>query len=120
MTATAGLISSTMQNPSVMALFLPVASRLSGRSGVPVSRLLMPLALCIMLGGTLTMVGNSPQIMLNDLLAQANHNLPSGVATLDALPMFAPTPVGIVLLAGGLSTSACSAGACSAVWPTRA
>ncbi len=101
-TATAGLISSTMQNPSVMALFLPVASRLSGRSGVPVSRLLMPLALCIMLGGTLTMVGNSPQIMLNDLLAQANHNLPSGVATLDALPMFAPTPVGIVLLAGGL------------------
>jgi len=100
--ATAGLISATMQNPSVMALFLPVASRLSARSGVAVSRLLMPLAMCIMLGGTLTMVGNSPQIMLNDLLAQANHNLPSGVATLEALPMFAPTPVGIVLLAGGL------------------
>ena len=56
-TATAGLISSPMQNPSVMALFLPVASRLSGRSGVAVSRLLMPLALCIMLGGTLTIVG---------------------------------------------------------------
>ncbi len=101
-TASAGLISASMQNPSVMALFLPVASRLSARSGVPVARLLMPIAMCVMLGGTLTMVGNSPQIMLNDLLAQANHNLPSGVATLEALPMFAPTPVGIVLLAGGL------------------
>ena len=100
--ATAGLISSTMQNPSVVALFLPVASRLSARSGVALSRLLLPIAICVVLGGSLTMVGNSPQIMLNDLLAQANRNLPSGVATLAPLPMFSPTPIGLVLLAMGL------------------
>lgn len=100
--AAAGLISSTMQNPSVVALFLPVASRLSARSGVALSRLLLPIAICVVLGGSLTMVGNSPQIMLNDLLAQANRNLPSGVATLAPLPMFSPTPIGLVLLVMGL------------------
>ena len=42
--ATAGLISGFMQNPSVMALFLPVAARVSGRSGIGLSRLLLPLA----------------------------------------------------------------------------
>src|SRR5690554_3036259 len=56
--ATAGLTSATMQNPSVMALFLPVISRLSGRSGVALARLMLPVAVCIVLGGTLTMVGN--------------------------------------------------------------
>ena len=98
----AGLISSVMQNPSVTALFLPVASRLSARSGITLARLLMPMVVAIIMGGTLTMVGNSPLIMLNDLLAAANRNLPSGVATLKPLPMFAPMPVGFALLLLGL------------------
>ena len=42
-TAVAGLNSSFMQNPSVMALYLPVASRLSSRTGLPLSRFLLPL-----------------------------------------------------------------------------
>lgn len=100
--AAAGLISSTMQNPSVVALFMPVASRLSARSGVALSRLLLPISICVVLGGSLTMVGNSPQIMLNDLLVQANRNLPSGVAMLEILPMFSPTPIGLALLVVGL------------------
>lgn len=100
--AAAGVVSATMQNPAVMALFLPIATRLSSRSGVPMARLVMPMAVCIMMGGTLTMIGNSPQIMLNDLLARANDNLPSGVATLPQLPMFAPLPVGLALLGSAL------------------
>ena len=96
--AVAGLNSSIMQNPSVMALYLPVASRLSSRTGLPLSRLLLPLACAIVMGGTLTMVGNSPLILLNDLLVSANANLPSGVATLEPLRMFAPLPIGLTLL----------------------
>jgi len=38
----AGLNSSLMQNPSVMALYLPVVSRLSTRTGIALSRLLLP------------------------------------------------------------------------------
>ena len=99
---TAGLISGFMQNPSVMALFLPVAARVSGRSGIGLSRLLMPLAAAIVMGGGLTMIGSSPLMLLNDLLVAANRNLPSGAATLRPLPMFAPLPIGLTLLAIGL------------------
>lgn len=100
--ALAGLMSGFMQNPSVMALFLPVASRLSGRTGISLSRLLLPVAAAIVMGGGLTMIGNSPLMLLNDLLVAANRNLPSGVATLEPLEMFAPLPVGIALLLAGL------------------
>ncbi|MDQ3494349.1 MAG: SLC13 family permease [Pseudomonadota bacterium] len=96
--AVAGLNSSFMQNPSVMALYLPVASRLASRTGLSLSRFLLPIAAAIVMGGSLTMVGNSPLILLNDLLVAANANLPSGVATLEPLNMFAPLPIGLALL----------------------
>jgi len=96
--AVAGLISPSMQNPAVMSLFLPVASRLSARTGVSPARLLLPIVSAIIMGGSLTMVGNSPLIMLNDLMASANRNIPSGVATLQPLKMFAPFPIGAALL----------------------
>ena len=100
--AVAGAISGGMQNPSVMSLFLPVASRLSARTGVAPSRLLLPIVSAIIMGGSLTMVGNSPLILLNDLLISANRNIPSGVGTLQPLKMFAPFPIGLALLATGL------------------
>ena len=100
--AVAGINSSFMQNPSVMALYMPVASRLASRTGLSLSRFLLPIAAAIVMGGALTMVGNSPLILLNDLLVSANNNLPSGMATLEPLRMFAPLPVGIVLIAASL------------------
>jgi di/tricarboxylate transporter len=99
----AGIISAIIQNASMTALYMPVASRLSGRTGIPLSRLLMPITAAIIMGGGLTMVGNSPLILLNDLLVSANANLPSGVATLKPLHMFAPWPIGAVLLVAGLA-----------------
>ncbi len=101
--AAAGLTSSVMQNPAVMSLFLPVASRLSSRTGLTLSRMLLPLVAAIVMGGGLTMVGNSPLILLNDLLVAANANLPSGAATLEPLNMFAPLPIGLALLAASLA-----------------
>src|SRR5512138_3535274 len=100
--AIAGVNSSVMQNPSVMALYLPVISRLSSRTGVTLSRMLLPVAVAIVCGGALTMVGTSPLILLNDLLVAANANLPSGAATLEPLNLFAPMPIGLSLLAASL------------------
>ncbi len=100
--AIASLNSSFMQNPSVMALYLPVASRLASRSGLSLQRLLLPIAAAIVMGGALTMVGNSPLILLNDLLISANNNLPSGMATIEPLRMFAPLPVGVALIVAAL------------------
>ncbi|HBS35424.1 MAG TPA: SLC13 family permease, partial [Parvularcula sp.] len=100
--AVAGAMSSVMQNPSVATLFLPVASRLSARTALPLSRILLPVGAAIVMGGGLTMVGNSPLILLNDLLLAANRNLPPGASTLQPFTIFAPLPIGLALLLGGL------------------
>ncbi len=97
-----GLISAFMQNPAVAALFVPVASRISSRTGLNLSYLLVPMAVCIILGGTITMVGNSPQILLNDLLGSVNRNLPLGANTIEQFKVFAPAPIGFALLFLGL------------------
>lgn len=101
--AVAGLNSAIIQNTSATALYLPVASRLTARTGISLSRLLMPMSAAILMGGSLTMVGNSPLILLNDLLVSANANMPSGAATLEPLKMFAPLPIGLALLAASLA-----------------
>ncbi|MFU8837773.1 MAG: SLC13 family permease, partial [Thiohalomonadaceae bacterium] len=63
-----GFISSFMQNVGAAALFIPVVSRICARTGLPMSRLLMPMGFTAILGGTMTMIGSSPLILLNDLI----------------------------------------------------
>ena len=64
--------------------------------------LLMPMGFCAILGGTLTMVGSSPLILLNDLIDNANQSLPPGVETLQAFQLFDVFPVGLALLTAGV------------------
>ena len=99
---TVGVISSMMQNVGATALFLPVMSRISARTQIPLSRLLMPMGFCAILGGTITMVGSSPLILLNDLIENANASLPPGVQTLQTFDLFDVTPIGVALLAAGI------------------
>ena len=99
---TVGIISGIMQNVGATALFMPVTSRIATRTRIPLSSLLMPMGFCAILGGTLTMVGSSPLILLNDLIANANRSLPPGVETMPALHLFDVTPVGLALLAAGI------------------
>ena len=98
---TVGVISGFMQNIGAAALFLPVVDRISKRSGVSTSRLLLPMGYCAILGGTLTMVGSSPLIMLNDLIVQGNDKIPEGIALMEPYSLFAVTPIGIVLIIAG-------------------
>ena len=65
------------QELGAAALFLPVVSRISVRTELPLSRLLMPMGFCAILGGTVTMVGSSPLILLNDLILSSNDALPA-------------------------------------------
>ncbi|MDD9922506.1 MAG: SLC13 family permease, partial [Boseongicola sp.] len=92
--STVGVISSFMQNVGAAALFLPVVSRVSTRTGLPMSRLLMPMGFCAILGGTMTMVGSSPLILLNDLLISINGSLASDVQ-METYSLFSVTPIGI-------------------------
>ena len=93
-TVTVGLISAFMQNVGAAALFLPAMLRISKSTGMPASRLLMPMGFAVILGGNLSMVGSTPLLILNDLLRQGGYH---------AFGLFSVTPVGIILLAAGVT-----------------
>jgi len=99
---TVGGISSLMQNVGATALFLPVVSRISVRTEIPLSRMLMPMGFCAIMGGTITMVGSSPLILLNDLISASNASLPPGAETLGHFDLFDVAPVGLALLTAGI------------------
>ncbi len=100
---TVGGISSFMQNVGAAALFLPVVQRISERTGIPASRLLMPMGFTAILGGTMTMVGSSPLILLNDLILTANESLPEGTPPMATFELFDVTPIGLALVATGIA-----------------
>ena len=99
--STVGVISSFMQNVGAAALFLPVVSRISTRTNLPLSRLLMPMGFCAILGGTITMVGSSPLILLNDLILTSNETLPDE-QKMALFSLFSVTPVGLCLVLTGI------------------
>ena len=92
--------SSFMQNIGAAALFLPVVGRIGARTGIPSARLLMPMGFCAILGGTLTMIGSSPLILLNDLVRAANETLPPD-RRMTPFGLFDVTLVGLALVAVG-------------------
>jgi di/tricarboxylate transporter len=92
---TVGIISSMMQNIGAAALFLPAAQRIAKRMEVPVSRILMPMGFCAIIGGTITLVGASPTILLNDLMVL-------GTEKLEPFGLFTQTPIGICLLVSAI------------------
>jgi len=91
---TVAFISSFMQNIGAAALFLPAIQRISKMQKIPLSRLLMPVGFSAILGGTITLVGCSPLILLNDLLAPFN---------LEPFGLFDVTPIGLALVASGIA-----------------
>jgi di/tricarboxylate transporter len=99
---TVGFISSFMQNVGAAALFLPVVGRIAARTGLPMSRLLMPMGFCAILGGTVTMIGSSPLILLNDLILTSNHALPAE-QQMATWSLFSVTPIGVALLVTGIA-----------------
>ena len=88
-----GTVSGFMQNIGAAAIFIPIVSRVASTNGVSFSRLLMPMGFAAILGGTVTMVGSGPLILLNDLL-------PEGTAPFG---LFSVTPIGLSLLVMGVT-----------------
>lgn len=92
---TVGIISSMMQNIGAAALFLPAAQRIAKRVNIPISRILMPMGFCAIIGGTVTLVGASPTILLNDLMVLGGKKL-------EPFSLFTQTPIGLCLLTSAI------------------
>lgn len=65
----ASFLSLGMNNVAVGALFLPASTRVARSSGVPVSRLLLPISYATLLGGMAT-IFTTANIIMSDLLVQ--------------------------------------------------
>jgi len=86
-------ISGLFSNTAVVAIFLPMVITLSQKSKTPATKLLIPLSFLSMLGGTLTLVGTSANILANSIL------LDSGLPTFG---MFDFTVIGLMVLVVGI------------------
>lgn len=93
MSLSVGILSGFIQNIGAAALFLPGILNISRKGKIPASALIMPIGFAAILGGTTSMVGSGPLILVNDLLDNA------GLAAFD---LFSVTPVGILLLLSGI------------------
>jgi len=61
-------MSAFMSNAATVAVMLPAMLAISQRSGVPISRLAMPMGFAAVLGGNLTLIGTAPNLLLSDSL----------------------------------------------------
>jgi len=93
MTAVA-VLSAFMSNAATVAVFLPAVAVLARRTGIAPSQLMMPLAFAAVLGGTLTLIGTTPNLILGDLMLDQ-----TGVG----LGMFDFAPIGIPITAVGIA-----------------
>ena len=88
-----GITASVINNTPVVAAFVPMVTNLAKRTKVSPSKLLMPLSFASMLGGTITLLGTSTNILASELSARLiNH--PFG--------MFEFTKLGIIAFTVGV------------------
>ena len=65
--APVALLSAFMNNTPVVALMIPATLAVGRRTGLPPSRLLMPVSFASILGGTCTLIGTSTNILVDSL-----------------------------------------------------
>lgn len=96
MAALAGItafLSAFMNNVGAVSLLLPVAIRVSHRSGKPPSLFLMPLAFASLLGGMITLIGTPPNVIISNF-RQEQAGIPFN--------MFDFAPVGLAITLAGV------------------
>ena len=76
--AVAAALSAVVANTPIVAMFIGPVSRWAERRGAPPSRFLMPLSFAAILGGMLTLIGTSTNLVASDLV-EATGQEPFGL-----------------------------------------
>jgi di/tricarboxylate transporter len=87
------VLSAFIKNIGALAIMMPVAFQFSKRSGISPSKYLMPMAFSALLGGLMTQIGTSPNIVVSQLRADLTGT---------PFTMFDFTPVGAILTLVGI------------------
>ena len=90
---TTGPIAGFINNTPVVAVFIPMITDLAKETGVSPSKLLLPLSYAAILGGTLTLIGTSTNLLASEYAATL---LPRG-----PIGMFEFSALGLVILIVG-------------------
>jgi di/tricarboxylate transporter len=93
--ALVGLISGFINNTAAVAVAIPLILDMARRLKMQASRLLMPVSFFGMLGGTLTLIGTSTNILASSILAQREDFARQ-------IGMFEFTHLGLIVLGVGL------------------
>ncbi|WP_255152872.1 SLC13 family permease [Halorarius halobius] len=94
-----GPISGFINNTPVVAILVPVINDLAHNGKTSPSKLLIPLSFASMLGGMLTLIGTSTNILASDIAAQLGAESPG--LGLHAFGMFEFTKLGVIVFAVG-------------------
>jgi di/tricarboxylate transporter len=94
LSATVAMLSAFVKNIGALAMLMPVAFQLARRNNTSPSSLLMPMSFAALLGGTMTLVGTSPNIIVSRMREQITGTPYS---------MFDFMPVGAGLALAGLA-----------------
>ncbi|MCL7418565.1 MAG: SLC13 family permease, partial [Halalkalicoccus sp.] len=91
-------VSGFLNNTPVVALLVPVVTDVANRGNTSPSKLLIPLSYASQLGGMLTLIGTSTNILASDVSARLGEQYPE----LHAFSMFEFTALGaLIVLVGG-------------------
>ena len=91
---TIGIASAVVNNTAIVAIFMPVSIRLAQKYKMSPSKMLIPLSYAAILGGTLTLVGTSTNLLVNSIYIETPGVEPMG--------MFEFMRYGLILMAVGL------------------
>lgn len=94
LTVLAALLSGFMNNVGALALLMPVAIQLANRLQLAPGQVLMPLAFASILGGTMTLIGTPPNLIISGIRATEGSG---------GFKMFDFTAVGAPVTAVGLA-----------------
>ena len=72
-----GVASAVVNNTAIVAIFMPVTIRLADKYNISPSKVLIPLSYAAILGGTLTLVGTSTNLIVNSILVDSSNGLVS-------------------------------------------